>query len=96
LNVCATKPYPNNTRTFTRYADIKTGTVEEEKSSISFAQIAQEILSNTLSTDQGISLLAEAYRENVAKSLFNTDPAKQFVELSNLLSQFELNKTLRT
>ena len=63
---------------------------------IPFSTIAQKILSNTLSTDQGISLLAEAYRETVAKSLFNTDPAKQFVKLSDLLSQFELNKTLRT
>lgn len=62
---------------------------------ISFSTIAQKILSNTLSTDQGVSLLAEAYRENVVKSLFNTDPAKQFVKLSDLLSQFELNKTLR-
>jgi uncharacterized protein YmfQ (DUF2313 family) len=59
-------------------------------------QVAQQIISNTLSTDQGISLLAEAYRENVAKSLFSTDPAKQFVKRLDLISQFEQNKVLRT
>lgn len=63
---------------------------------IPFSTLAQKILSNTLSTDQGISLLAEAYRENVAKSLFNMDPAKQFVKWSDLISQFEQNKVLRT
>lgn len=65
-------------------------------SNISLTVIAQKIISNTASSNQAIALLAEAYLENVAISIFNTDPSKQFVKLSYLLSQFELNKTLRT
>lgn len=68
---------------------------ETQSHSIHFSTLAQKILSNTLSTDQGISLLAEAYRENVAKSLFNTDTAKQFVKLDDLISLFEQNQVLR-
>lgn len=64
--------------------------------SISYLDIAQKIISNASSSSQAISLLAQAYLENVAISIFNTDPSKQFVKLSDLLSQFELNKTLRT
>ena len=63
---------------------------------ISFSQIAQKILSNSKSTNQAISLLAETYLENIAKSIFNTDESKQFVKITDLTSQFELNKTLRT
>lgn len=64
--------------------------------SISFISVAQKIISNTASSNQAISLLAEAYLEAVANSIFNADESKQFVKLSDLLSQFELNKTLRT
>lgn len=67
-----------------------------EQKSIPYQQVAQKIISNASSSNQAISLLAEAYLENVATSIFNTDPSKQFVKLSDLLSQFELNKTLRT
>ncbi|WP_442768556.1 hypothetical protein [Acinetobacter bohemicus] len=63
---------------------------------VSFETIAQKIISNASSSNQAISLLAEAYLEAVATSIFNTNPSKQFVQLSDLLSQFELNKTLRT
>jgi len=70
----------------------KPGTSE----SLSYSLIAQKIISNVSSSNQAISLLAEAYLEAVASSIFNTDPSKQFVKLSDLLSQFELNKTLRT
>lgn len=70
--------------------------IQAERRSVPLLNAAQKILTNTLSTDQGMSLLAEAYCDNVAKSLFNMDPAKQFVKLSDLLSQFDLNKTLRT
>lgn len=70
----------------------KPGTSE----SLSYSLIAQKIILNALSSNQAISLLAEAYLEAVATSIFNTDPSKQFVKLSDLLSQFELNKTLRT
>jgi len=63
---------------------------------ISYKAIAQQIISNTSSSDQGVSLLAEAYIESVGNSIFNSDESKQFVKISDLLSQFELNKTLRT
>ncbi|CAD9194024.1 hypothetical protein QAC21B_00109 [Acinetobacter bohemicus] len=63
---------------------------------LSYADIAQKIISNTQNLNQAISLLAETYVEAVANSIFNTESSKQFVKLSDLLSQFELNKTLRT
>jgi len=63
---------------------------------VSFDAIAQKIISNASSSNQATSLLAETYVEAVANSIFSTDQSKQFVKLSNLLSQFELNKTLRT
>lgn len=67
-----------------------------EQLNISFISLAQKIISNTQSSNQSISLLAEAYVEAVAKSIFNPNESKQFVKLSDLLSQFEINKTLRT
>lgn len=63
---------------------------------VNYINLANKIISNTSSSNQAISLLAEAYLEAVANSIFNTDESKQFVRLSDLLSQFELNKTLRT
>lgn len=62
----------------------------------SFSIVAQKIISNLQSSNQGISLLAEAYVETVARSIFAADESKQFVKLSNLIGQFEANKTLRT
>jgi len=63
---------------------------------VEFITIAQKILSNSVSANQIIALLAEVFLEAVAKSVFNSDKSKQFVKLSNLISQFEPNKTLRT
>lgn len=63
---------------------------------VTYSQIAQKIISNASSPNQAISLLAEAYLEAVATSISNSDESKQFVKLSDLFSQFELNKTLRT
>ena len=71
-------------------------TPEEEEKTIPLETVAQKVISNASSSNQAISLLAEAYLENVAKSIFAADESKQFVKLSDLLSQFELNKTLRT
>lgn len=71
-------------------------TREKYDAVVTAVQVAQMIISNTSSSDQAISLLAEAYIEAVANSIFNADESKQFVKLSDLLSQFELNKTLRT
>ena len=67
-----------------------------EYQSYSLELIAHKIISNASSSNQAISLLAETYLETVANSIFNSEPSKQFVKLSDLLSQFELNKTLRT
>ncbi len=63
---------------------------------IHFTQIAEKIISNTSSSNQAISLFAEAYLENVAKSIFAVDESKRFVKLTDLISKFETNKTLRT
>lgn len=63
---------------------------------IGFQTIALKIISNASFGTPGIALFAESYLENVAQSIFNQDKAKQFVKLSDLISQFELNKTLRT
>jgi uncharacterized protein YmfQ (DUF2313 family) len=62
----------------------------------SFTELSQQIISNAQSDNHAISLFAEAYLENVAQSIFNADQLKQFVKQADLLSQFELNKTLRT
>lgn len=61
-----------------------------------FIGIAQKILSNLIHTNQATSLLAEAYVKTVAQSLFNADVSKQFIKLSDILPQIEINKTLRT
>lgn len=70
--------------------------IEAERKSVPLETVVQKIISNASSSNQAISLLAEAYLEAVANSIFNVDESKQFVKLSDLLSQFELNKTLRT
>lgn len=62
---------------------------------IQFTELAQRIISNLQSSNEGTSLLAEAYVETVAKSIFAIDESKQFVKLSDLIAQFEANKTLR-
>ena len=69
---------------------------QSEEKTIPLETVAQKVISNTQSTNQGTALLAEAYLEAVANSIFNTESSKQFVKLSDLLSQFEPNKTLRT
>lgn len=67
---------------------------DDRKRTISLGTVTQKIISNTQSTNQAIALLAEAYLEKVANSIFSADKSKQFVELSDLTPQFELNKTL--
>ena len=64
-------------------------------SNISLTVIAHKIISNVSSSNQAISLLAEAYLENVAKSIFVADASKQFVRMADLIDKFELNKVLR-
>lgn len=69
---------------------------EKEEKTLPLTTVAAKVISNASSANQAISLLAEAYLEAVANSIFNADESKQFVKLSDLISQFELNKTLRT
>lgn len=68
---------------------------EEEQKTLPLDVVAQKVISNVSSSNQAISLLAEAYLEAVANSIFSTDQTKHFVKLTDLLSQLELNKTLR-
>ena len=62
---------------------------------VSFLEIAQKIISNASSSNQIISLLADVYIEEVVNSIFNNDPSKQFIKVSDLNSQLEANKVLR-
>lgn len=62
---------------------------------VSFFVVAQKIISNSQSSNQATSLLAEAFLETVAKSICNSDNTKQFVKLTDIISQFEQNKVLR-
>ena len=62
---------------------------------VSFLKIAQKIISNASSSNQIISLLADVYIEEVVNSIFNNDPSKQFIKVSDLNSQLEANKVLR-
>ena len=67
---------------------------KDEIKTLLLETVAQRIISNTASSNQAVSLLAEAYLENMAQSIFSTDESKQFVKLSDLTPQFELNKIL--
>ncbi len=68
--------------------------VEEQERYLPLDVVAQKVISNAESLDQGISLLAETYIETVAKSIFNSDQSKQFVKQDDLVSQFEENKVI--
>ncbi len=61
---------------------------------ISFGQIAQKIISNTTAAEP-ISLHAENYLLNVARSINSTDEQKQFVKMPEILRLLEDNKVLR-
>ena len=61
---------------------------------LTFNEIAQKIISNAESSNESTSLYAQIYLEEVAKSLFKTDPLKQFVKLSDISSDLEDNKIL--
>lgn len=69
---------------------------DEREKTIPFLDIAQKIISNSHSTNQAISLLAETYLGNIAQSIFNSEESKRFVKITDITSQFEPNKTLRT
>ena len=78
------------------YNEISLKVVEETiQVTMTFVEIAQKIISNLQSPNEGTSLLAQAYVDAVANSIFNTDTAKQFVKLDDLIPQLETNKVLR-
>lgn len=68
---------------------------EPEEKSLPLPVVAQKVISNLQSSNEGTALFAEAYIEDIAKSVFAIDESKQFVKLSNILEQFEQNKVLR-
>lgn len=70
-------------------------TQEKTTKTISTIEVAKKIISNSQSSNQAISLLADTFLETVAKSICNSDSSNQFVKLTDLISQFEQNKVLR-
>lgn len=68
---------------------------EDEYKTIPLSTVAQKVISNASSSNQAISLLAEAYLEAVANSISNADESKQFVKLADIDPLFEANKVLR-
>lgn len=62
----------------------------------SYAEIAEQIVLHLSSSDMAIQLHAENYAEMIANSIFETNPADQYVKLTDLISQFEANKIQRT
>lgn len=77
------------------FREVNTTYDPSKKEYISFLEVANKILSNASSSDQAVSLMAEAYIEIVLNSIFSTDESKQFVKLSDLIPQLEANKVLR-
>ena len=64
------------------------------KVTIAPESIANALIANLGASSQGVALMAEAYLEAVAKSIFSEDVTKQFVKLEDLTPIFEQNKIL--
>lgn len=92
---CVSDAYPNGWHIMQHPNPAYDPSAEQNTKSIPFDVVAQKIISNSQSSNQAISLLAEAFLETVAKSIFNTNESKQFVKLVDLIDQFELNKVRR-
>ncbi|AWL27167.1 hypothetical protein DJ533_00340 (plasmid) [Acinetobacter defluvii] len=69
---------------------------EEDKKTLPLETVAQKVISNASSSNQGTSLLVETYIQEIAKSIFNENAAKQFVNLNDLINEFEKNKVVRS
>ena len=69
--------------------------VEQEQKTIPLDLVAQKVIFNTSSSNEGISLLAEAYIAEVVNSINDTNVSKQFIKLEDLIPQLEANKVLR-
>lgn len=59
---------------------------EREEKTLPLPTVAQKVISNTSSSDQGISILAETYIEAIVNSVYETNPSKQFITLDYLKS----------
>lgn len=100
-NICqttvGTSQTPNNTTTITQVINPNYDPeAEREQETLPLAVVAQKVISNAESSeDEVLKLLSEDYITLVANSIFDNNPAKQFVKLSDLNSQLEANKVLR-
>lgn len=66
-----------------------------EERYVSYEVLAQKIVSNLSSPNEGVSLLVEVYVNAVALSIFNTDTSKQFVKMTDIITELETNKVIR-
>ncbi len=70
---------------------------EQEERTLPFDVVAQKVISNAeTGEDEILQMLSQDYINLVANSIFDTNVSKQFVKLSDLIGQFEENKTLRS
>ncbi|MDV2469830.1 phage tail protein I [Acinetobacter chinensis] len=67
--------------------------VKTELVYLNYINIAEKIISNTAAAEP-ISLHAENYLLNVARSINSTDQSRQFVTLADLIPHFEQNKII--
>lgn len=68
---------------------------EYQQETLPLDVVAQKVISNAESnTDEVLQLLSQDYVTIVVNSIFETTPNKRFVTLSDLTTQFELNKVL--
>lgn len=76
--------------------EVKTLSVTQKEYEIAYSDIAKKIIANTSSLNPSEALAANNFLKAIANSIFDQYETKQFVKLSDLLSQLERNKTLRT
>ena len=95
FNAEHSKPYTYTVNVSTILNPSYNPNAEGEVTYLPLPSVAQKIISNTLSSNEGISLLAEAYIDEVTNSIFDSDESKQFVKMEDLIDQFEENKVLR-
>ena len=84
----------NYTWTVAYYTNLSYDPNTSNSQYVSFDAIAQKIISNASSSNQAISLLAEAYLEAVGNSVSDSNVSKQFISMDELIHMFEANKTL--
>lgn len=58
---------------------------------ITYQQVADKIIANSNAEDEGVSLLAQVYLQEVVKSILNEDLSKRFVNMGDLIPIFNEN-----